>query len=67
VAAGGGAVAAAQRRPGEVLCTSGRGGRGGRGVPEEEEGREGSEGLMCKTKRIYGPLGKVKFPANLKP
>jgi hypothetical protein len=41
IPAGGGAAAAAERRPGVKHCTGGRRSRAGQHVPEEEEEREG--------------------------
>jgi hypothetical protein len=53
ISAGGGAVAAAERRP-EV--THGAGGRGGRAkhVPGEEEERGGVRGTCLEISRILG-------------
>jgi hypothetical protein len=68
-------VERASRRWRAALCTAAAGGRncsGGRSRAgehegsEEEDERENVQGLICKIKKIQGPLCKVKFPADLR-
>jgi hypothetical protein len=54
IRAGGGAAAAAERRPGVKHCGSGRRSRAGQHVPEEKEEREGVRGACLKISEISG-------------
>jgi hypothetical protein len=53
IPAGGGAVAALERRPGAKHCAGGRRSRAGQHVPKEEE-REGVQGACLKISEISG-------------
>jgi hypothetical protein len=57
IPAGGGAAAVVERRPGAKHCAGGKG---------AEKRGEGSGGPVWKFQESQGPLGKAKFPTDLK-
>jgi hypothetical protein len=62
---GGGAAAAAERRPRVTHCTGGRRTEQGSTCPRKKKRGDGSGGPIWKSQKSQGPLGKERFPTDL--